>query len=470
MNNLKTYSKYKDTEVPELGRIPEHWETIRLRQMGSFSKGSGGTKEDEVDHGVPCIRYGDLYTYHKYFITKSRSFLTPQRAEEYTPIEKGDILFTTSDVTIRNVGKSAVNLLDPPVYCGPDLIILRPRNLLHHRFAGYLLDSPYAQAQKARAQRGVTIMHIYESQLGDILFGVPPLEEQTAIARYLDDADQRIRAYVSAKERLIALLEEERQAVIHQAVTRGLDPNAKLKHSGVEWLGDVPEHWEVRRLKQVSTIQAGLTLGKAYRNAELIERPYLRVANVQSGHLDLSEITTVQVPLAEVKKTTLEIGDVLMTEGGDIDKLGRGCMWQGEIPGCLHQNHVFAVRPNPTDLNPAFLVTLMGTVQGRNYFHATAKQTTNLAATNRTTLGEFPMYLPSIREQQAIVDHITKESSARDAAIERARRQIELVEEYRTRLIADVVTGKLDVGETRPDTPDTVRFIDQGVAEATGRE
>ena len=240
-------------------------------------------------------------------------------------------------------------------------------------------------------------------------------------------------------------MEEERQAVIHQAVTRGLDPNVKLKPSGVEWLGDVPEHWAVRRLKQVSTIQAGLTLGKAYRNAELIERPYLRVANVQSGHLDLSEITTVQVPLAEVKKTTLEIGDVLMTEGGDIDKLGRGCMWQGEIPCCLHQNHVFAVRPNPTDLNPAFLVALMGTVQGRNYFHATAKQTTNLAATNRTTLGEFPIYLPSIREQQAIVDHITKESSARDAAIKRARRQIELVEEYRTRLIADVVTGKIDI-------------------------
>ena len=286
------------------------------------------------------------------------------------------------------------------------------------------------------------------ARMREIPFLVPPPDEQDAIVRYLDDVDQRIRAYVNAKERLIALLEEERQAVIHQTVTRGLDPNVKLKSSGVEWLGDVPENWEMRRLKQVSTIQGGITLGKDYGDAELIERPYLRVANVQSGHLDLSEITTVQVPLAEVKKTTLEIGDVLMTEGGDIDKLGRGCMWQGEIPGCLHQNHVFAVRPNPTDLNPAFLVALMGTVQGRNYFHATAKQTTNLAATNRTTLGEFPMCLPSIREQQAIVDHITRESSGRDASIERARRQIELMEEYRTRLIADVVTGKLDVRNT----------------------
>ena len=203
----------------------------------------------------------------------------------------------------------------------------------------------------------------------------------------------------------------------------------------------------MRRLKQVARIQAGITLGKEYKNQELVERPYLRVANVQSGHLDLSEITTVRVPLSEVQKATLEIGDVLMTEGGDIDKLGRGCLWQGEVAGCLHQNHVFAVRPNHQDLIPAFLVALMGTPHGRNYFHSTAKQTTNLAATNGTTLGEFPMYLPEAREQQTIVDYIAEQNAERKAAVARARRQIDLIEEYRTRLIADMVTGKIDVSE-----------------------
>ena len=334
----------------------------------------------------------------------------------------------------------------------PDYSVFTPTTACKIKFFEHLFKTPVLVEQFAKASKGIGtgFNRLYSEEFGNITVGIPLLDEQDAIVRYLDHADQRIRAYVSAKERLITLLEEAKRAIIHQAVIRGLDSNVKLKPSGVEWLGDVPEDWGVRRLKQISTIQAGLTLGKAYRNAELIERPYLRVANVQSGHLDLSEITTVQVPLAEVKKTTLEIGDVLMTEGGDIDKLGRGCMWQGEIPGSLHQNHVFAVRPNPTDLNPAFLVALMGTVQGRNYFHATAKQTTNLAATNRTTLGEFPMCLPSIREQQAIVEHVTKESSTRDAAIERAHRQIELMEEYRTRLIADVVTGKIDVREAKP--------------------
>ena len=134
-----------------------------------------------------------------------------------------------------------------------------------------------------------------------------------------------------------------------------------------------------------------------------------------------------------------------MTEGGDIDKLGRGCVWRGEIPDCLHQNHIFAVRLDRTVLLPQFLVALMESSHGRDYFQVTAKQTTNLAATNRATLGKFPMFLPKIAEQRLIMNYIAKERKLHNAAISRASRQIELMQEYRTRLIADVVTGKLDV-------------------------
>ncbi len=129
--------------------------------------------------------------------------------------------------------------------------------------------------------------------IGDMQVSLPPLSEQAGIVRYLDYVDRRIRRYIEAKEKLIGLLEEEKQGIIHQAVTRGLDPNVPLKPSGVEWLGDVPAHWEVRRLKQVSIVQTGITLGKNYGSAGLVERPYLRVANVQAGHLDLSKVTTV---------------------------------------------------------------------------------------------------------------------------------------------------------------------------------
>ena len=249
--DLSPYPVYKQSDIPGIEGIPEHWEAVQLGRIGEFSKGSGGTKEDEVPFGIPCVRYGDIYTTHKRFITQTRSFISPEKTAEYMRIQKGDVLFPTSGETIEEIGKSAVNLMDSPVYCGGDLIIFRSTTPVEPRFAGYALDCPHSQDQKSRMGRGVSIMHIYSNQLKYLWLALPTLDEQAAIVRYLDDADQRIRAYVSAKERLIALLEEERQAVIHQAVTKGLDPNVKLKPSGVEWLGDVPEHWEMRRAKRL---------------------------------------------------------------------------------------------------------------------------------------------------------------------------------------------------------------------------
>ena len=288
--------------------------------------------------------------------------------------------------------------------------------------------------------------------MGNVTVPVPPPDEQAAIVRYLDHADELINRYISAKERLIALLEEERQAIINQAVTRGLDPDAPLKPSGVEWLGEVPAYWGKRRLKEVATIQAGITVGPDNGRPGLTERPYLRVANVQAEHLDLSHVTKIRVSPTEIKRSTLQVGDVLMTEGGDIDKLGRGCIWQGQIPDCLHQNHVFAVRPDPAFLNPEFLVAVMGSVHGRTYFYFTAKQTTNLAATNRTTLGNLPIHLPSVSEQLNILNHVEEKRGAADKAINQAQQQISLMNEYRTRLIADAVTGQIDVREANTFT------------------
>ena len=233
----------------------------------------------------------------------------------------------------------------------------------------------------------------------------------------------------------------------------------------------------VKRLKHVAKIQTGITLGKTYREATLVERPYLRVANVQAGRLDLAKITRVRVPAMEADGATLRSGDVPMTEGGDIDKLGRGCVWHDEIPGCLHQNHVFAVRPMPSVLLPEFLVAMMGSPHGRRYFQLTAKQTTKLAATNSTTLGNFPLRLPSVGEQQQILKIIAESTGNLHQAIDRAHSEISLLREYRTRLIADVVTGKLDVRAAtanlpdesgEPDAPDYTDALAEGDKSADG--
>jgi len=207
-------------------------------------------------------------------------------------------------------------------------------------------------------------------------------------------------------------------------------------------------------LKAVCRIQSGITLGKDYGGKQTREFPYLRVANVQAGFLSLSAMKKVAVPPDEARRSTLKTGDVLMTEGGDPDKLGRGCVWDGEIGECLHQNHVFAVRPVQSRLDPRFLAAQLGAHHAKAYFQSTAKQTTNLASTNKTKIGQLQVLLPALDEQIEILAAIEKESRPLVDGISRFEREIELLREYRTRLIADVVTGKLDVRDAAACLPD----------------
>jgi len=164
---------------------------------------------------------------------------------------------------------------------------------------------------------------------------------------------------------------------------------------------NIPTEWRLVLLSEVASVQTGLAKGKAV-NGRAVELPYLRVANVQDGHIDLREVKTICVAPKDIARYSLRPGDVLFTEGGDFDKLGRGAVWRGEIPICLHQNHVFAVRPSPDKLLPEFLSALSSSAYGRRYFLSSSKQTTNLASINSTQLKEFPIPLPSLAEQRKI--------------------------------------------------------------------
>ncbi len=215
--------RLRPSGVEWLGDVPAHWEVVQLGKIGAFSKGSGGTKNDEVPRGIPCIRYGDLYTTHKCFITQTRSYVSPTKASAYTPINRGDILFPASGETIEEIGKSAVNLMHTRVICGGDLIIFRPTIPMEPKFAGYALDCPAAQTQKSMMARGVTIMHIYSSQLKYLLFPLPPLAEQRAIVKHLDRATGDIDAAIARARRQVELLQEYRERLIADVVTGKLD-------------------------------------------------------------------------------------------------------------------------------------------------------------------------------------------------------------------------------------------------------
>ncbi|MBA2780073.1 restriction endonuclease subunit S [Halomonas kenyensis] len=222
----------------------------------------------------------------------------------------------------------------------------------------------------------------------------------------------------------------------------------EYKDSGVEWLGEVPVHWVVGPLRWYATIQGGVAKGKSYSDdTPTVDLPYLRVANVQDGHVDLSSVNTVTVALSEVERYRLQPGDVLMNEGGDNDKLGRGTVWEGEIADCLHQNHVFAIRPNQY-LLPYWLSMFTRSSAARSYFYLYSKQSTNLASISSSNVMSCPLPLPPTAEQRQILSFLDNETARIDALVEEQQRLIELLKEKRQAVISHAVTKGLD-----PDVP-----------------
>ncbi|MBE3897981.1 restriction endonuclease subunit S [Vibrio parahaemolyticus] len=199
----------------------------------------------------------------------------------------------------------------------------------------------------------------------------------------------------------------------------------------------VPNGWERKPLEKVAEIRTGVAKGKKGLK-DPIEVPYLRVANVQDGHIDLSEVKTIKIERHQLERYSLQVGDVLMTEGGDFDKLGRGDVWQGQITPCLNQNHVFAVRPNNQILLPYFLAALSGSNYGKTYFLSCAKRSTNLASINSTQLKEFPVLLPPLPEQRKISQIL----STWDRAIATTEKLIETSKQQKKALMQQLLTGK----------------------------
>ena len=235
VERLSPYPAYKPSGVEELGDVPAHWEVRQLGRLGRFFKGNGGSKADETVVGIPCVRYGDLYTKHQFHIWESRGRVDPEvAASAYTTIKYGDALFAGSGETIDEIGKSAVNLMRGPACCGGDVIIFRPNIAMDASFLGYASDCQATARQKARNGRGFTVFHIYAADLKYVSIAVPPLSEQAATAHFLNHATSRIDRYIRAKQRLLGstqssvrggsgLLGEYRDRLISDIVTGKLD-------------------------------------------------------------------------------------------------------------------------------------------------------------------------------------------------------------------------------------------------------
>ena len=446
-NDTHTYPTYKLCSIPQICQIPSHWEVKRLAQMGTFSKGGGGTKDDEAEHGLPCIRYGDIYTSHKYFATQSRSRIHPDRTPNYARIKYGDVLFAGSGETIEDIGKSVVSLIEEEAYCGGDVILFRPTVQVHPRFMGYTLDSPPFAFRKSSMGRGITIMHIYSSQLKNMCIPLPPLDEQAAIVRYLDHANELINRYISAKERLIALLEEQRQAVIHQAVTRGLDPTVTTKQSGIPELGAVPRHWRITQLGRLGTFSKGS--GGTKDDEVACGLPCVRYGDIYTSHKYFVQRTRSFVARHRAPDyAQMRYGDVLFTGSGEtIEDIGKSVV-NLICDEAYCGADVILFRAN-VETQPEFMGYLLDSPQIAHQKSCMGRGITIMHVYG-SQLKYLWLALPPPAEQAQIARYLEEATTEVSNAIDRAQRQIDLMDEYRTRLIADVVTGQLDVRHYHP--------------------
>ena len=434
---LEPYPVYKPSGIEWLGDVPVHWEVLPNRVIFAEVNEREHPKEEmlsvTITEGV--IRQQALLE------DSSKKDASRLDRSAYKLVRPSDIAYNKMRAWQGAVGMSEYRGIISPAY-----VVQRPRHGTNSRYLHHLLRTPAFSKEAERWSYGITsdMWSLRPEHFKMIYTCVPPLPEQTAIVRYLDHADERIRRYVSGKQKLITLLEEEKQAVINRAVTRGLDPNVRLKPSGVEWLGDVPEHWERCRLRNVvSVVTTGSRGWSSY--ASDTGPLFIRVANLNRGSLKLRFDDTVRLNLpetSEVTRTRIQAGDLLISVTAYIGSVG---LAPEEFEEAYVSQHVARCQPRPGSSSRwlgCVLLSTVGQTHGQISLYGGTKDGLSL-----DDVKNYQILLPPLDEQLAIVEQVDKASADIDAAIAHARRQIELVQEYRTKLIADVVTGKLDVRE-----------------------
>lgn len=459
MAKYKAYPEYKDSGVEWLGEIPAHWKISKLRYQCSFAKGLTITKEHLQDDGIPCVNYGEVHSKYGFEVDPQKHSLKCV-SDKYLKdnssalLIKGDVVFADTSEDIEGSGNFTQLVSDTITFAGYHTIIARPFKRENSRFYAYLLDCKELRTQVRHAVKGVKVFSITQAILRSLSVWLPTENEQERIAAFLDHETTKIDTLIEKQQQLIELLKEKRQAVISHAVTKGLNPDVPMKDSGVEWLGEVPAHWTVRRLKHTASLQSGIPKGKDLTGKNSISVPMLRVANVQDGYLDLEEIHNIDIEPNQLERYLLCDGDVLMNEGGDNDQLGRGTVWAAQIENCIHQNHVFAIRPK--NIESEWLDMLTRAAYAKFHFYRVAKQSTNLASISSTNIKETPLLIPPTEERNKIIKFIKYQLKKLKSTEELSITQIALLQERRTALISAAVTGKIDVRDwVAPDTQKT---------------
>lgn len=376
-------------------------------------------------------------------------------------LKAGDILFAVTDLTrAGDIVGSPLRVPDfgggKPPLASMDCMRIDPiKNLCDAEFLYHRMMLSDVRRQMVAFSAGSTVLHLDVKKVSSLILRVPVrTETQRAIAKILGVADQAIEK----TEALIEKYQQIKAGLMHDLFTRGIGPDGNLRPPREQApelyqetpIGWIPKEWGLPNLGIHADIRSGVTLGSKPTPDQKISVPYLRVANVQDGYLDLAEVKEIKVNQKTLDALRLLPGDVLMNEGGDYDKLGRGTVWQGQIDPCIHQNHVFRVRVNREIFRPYFLAFWSQSEFGKKYFVLSSKQSTNLASINSTQLHAFPVAMPSMEEQEAIEYRIAS-VNARIESLEAETRKLVL---RKTGLMHDLLTGKVPVSPDPPEPAD----------------
>jgi len=428
---LRRYPAYKDSGVRWLGQVPERWQVQRMKTLLRERSTKGYPNESLLA------------------ATQTKGVVRKEQYENRTVVAMKDLhllkLVRVGDfvISLRSF-QGGIEYAREQGIISPAYTILYSVDPHNHGFLAWLFKSnPYVQnlslfVTGIRQGQNIDYERLSRSELP-----LPPKAEQAAIIRFLDHADRRIRRYIRAKQKLIGLLEEQKQAIIHRTVTRGLDPNVRLKSSGVEWIGDVPEYWKVRRISWLFN----------ERNERGSSGLPVLVVSLRTGVTVGAEFNGDGRPRRLIEDVT----SYKYAEQGDI-AYNMMRMWQGAVgvvpvPGLVSPAYVVA-RPRDGVLSSYFEL-LFRTADCKNEINRNSRGI--VSDRNRLYWDDFKrlyVLLPPPEEQRSIIDHVERETIAIATVIDRAHREISLLREYRTRLIADVVTGKQDVREAAAKLPD----------------
>ena len=431
IQDIKPYPAYKDSGVPWLGDVPEHWNVLRnklfLREVNARSK-DGSEDLLTVSQYTGVTRRRERITAEGALLTNAESLTG------YKLVKPNDLVMNIMLAWNGSLGISAVEGIASPAYC-----VFRSNNEVAPWFLHYLFRTPLFTGSFKTVSTGVvdSRLRLYPEVFFRLPSLLPPKDEQTDIVRFLDHADRRIRRFIRAKRRMIELLNEQKQAIIHHAVTRGLNPDVRLKPSKEEWMGDVPNHWDVRRVKQLAKILRGKFTHRPRNDPDFYDGPY---PFIQTGEVARAAkvITGYKQTLNEKGLAVSKMfprGTLVMTIAANI-----GDVAVLDFEACFPDSVVGFVPGKMIDRD--YLYYVFTCMKSELLRDAPVNTQGNL---NIDRVGARAIPLPPLTEQTDIVRFVEEETRELDKTIAVMAKEIDLISEYRTRLITDVVTGKLDV-------------------------